>query len=144
MQTDRNGGISDLNHEQREDDFNTFRGKKVKMGIINPPRTEVNSPREGTGNYLQDPKAMSTSTIPDLGNSNTNKVTLLSQIKPPGPGSYNHHLLNEFGAGLRKEYYSNKKISFGSNEPRKFTINRSMESPFVEPTKIDNPPSWKY
>jgi hypothetical protein len=26
LKTDKNGGVSDLNHEQREDDFNTFRG----------------------------------------------------------------------------------------------------------------------
>lgn len=32
-----------------------------------------------------------------------------------------------------------RKISFGSNEPRKFTINMNMQSPFM-PTSIgDNP-----
>jgi hypothetical protein len=50
----------------------------------------------------------------------------------------------EFGSGLKKEYFSNKKISFLSNEPRRFTLNRSLESPFAESTVLENPPSWKY
>eukprot|EP00347_Sterkiella_histriomuscorum_P008766 403343838 len=121
-------GVNDLNHERVEDDFNAFRGKKVKLGLVLPAKTEPNSP------------------IRDLNNEtyqNKPKPQLVSQIKPPGPGFYNHHI-NEFGSSLRKEYYSNKKISFGSNDPRKFTINRSLESPFFETSQIENPPAWKY
>jgi hypothetical protein len=29
-------------------------------------------------------------------------------------------------------------------EGRKFTINRNMESPFNEPSYLENPASWKY
>lgn len=36
----------ELNHENVENDFNSFRGKKVKLGLVFPPKTEGNSPRD--------------------------------------------------------------------------------------------------
>lgn len=97
-----------------------FKNKKVKLGLVMPPpKTEANSPRD---NML------------DMRNSFSNKNAALSKIQPPGPGSYDHHQFQEIGSSLRTQFQSNKKISFGSNEPRRFTLNRSLESPFVETT----------
>jgi hypothetical protein len=42
------------------------------------------------------------------------------------------------------ETLGNKKIEFGSKEPRKFTLTRDPKCPFVDISAIENPPSWKY
>ena len=45
---------------------------------------------------------------------------------------------------MKKESEFKKKVDFGNMEGRKFTIHRSMLSPFNEPTYLENPESWKY
>ena len=112
--------------------MNSIKHKKVKLGLVMPPpRTEANSPRES---------------LLDLNHSNNKNIlsnvpTLTSKIRPPGPGTYDHHIYSQIGSPSKLNL-SSKRISFGTNEPRKFTLNRSLESPFVETTKGENPTAW--
>ncbi|CDW85466.1 UNKNOWN [Stylonychia lemnae] len=133
FQSHRRMNSTAITTEQSMDDFNyTKNTKRVKLGLVlPPPRTEANSPRESKLDLQGNPVQQ---TIP----------ILTSQIKPPGPGAYDNHLYHEFGAAQKREFQINKKISFGSNEPRRFTLHRSLESPFMEPTVGENPPAWQY
>jgi len=73
--------------------------------------------------------------------SKTKRTNLIDE-KALGPGVYNPHEYKQIG--VKKESEFKKKVDFGSMEGRKFTIHRNMESPFNEPTYLENPESWKY
>jgi Sperm-tail PG-rich repeat len=70
------------------------------------------------------------------------KRTNLADEKALGPGFYNPHEFSTFGA--QKESAFKKKIDFGNQESRKFTLQRNMQSPFTDSTIVENPDSWKY
>lgn len=58
--------------------------------------------------------------------------------RSPGPGVYDPQSYNEIGKESRLKFIP-KKIEFGSHEKRSFTLNRSLNSPFVETTILENP-----
>jgi len=59
-----------------------------------------------------------------------------------GPGVYNPHDFETLGQ--TKDSVFKKKIDFGNQEGRKFTLFRELASPFKDTTQIENPDSWKY
>lgn len=60
------------------------------------------------------------------------KRTNPANDKALGPGFYNPHDISTFGQ--TKDSAFKKKIDFGSQEGRKFTLNRNMASPFTDST----------
>lgn len=70
------------------------------------------------------------------------KRTNLADEKALGPGFYNPKDISAFGT--TKDSAFKKKIDFGNQEGRKFTLHRNMLSPFTDSPVIENPDSWKY
>ncbi len=134
VQASPEGGLA------RDKSNSSLKKSSVRHGkALFQSKTEQVTPRgESKEEIERSPSSMKATSVFMSKTKRTNPVNEAAL----GPGVYNPHDISTFG--LAKESVFKKKIDFGNQEGRKFSLFRDMASPFKDSTHVENPDSWKY
>lgn len=124
---------SDLKRERSHD--MRLANRQLRKGKAQNNKTEPVSPRGRSLTADEDNKPNS------IFLSKTKRANLANEYSL-GPGLYNPH--ENDGLGTQRESAFRKKIDFGNQEGRKFSMHRNLLSPFIDSTYLVNPDSYKY